>query len=97
MIMSQQREEGKKTAVSDYRDIKEDYEFDGSIFCSDEEMVRQVKYIISQLPVVDRTIILLYTEYQSYRKLGQKMGLSHMTMRKEVMRIRNTILSKLNK
>jgi hypothetical protein len=41
---------------------------------------------------VDKTLILLYTDCQSYRKLGHRLGLSHMTCRKEVIRIKNIIL-----
>lgn len=79
--------------VREYKDIKEDYLFDPSIFSEEDERVRAVKYIINhRLPVVDKTIILLYAEYASYRKLGKKLGLSHMTCRKEVLRIRERIL-----
>jgi hypothetical protein len=46
---------------------------------------------------VDKTLILLYTDCQSYRKLGHRLGLSHMTCRKEIMRIKSIILKEYNK
>ncbi len=80
--------------VAEYRNIKQEYAFDPSIFNNDEERVARVKEIIdNRLSIVDKTIILLYADCMSFRKLGEKMKMSHMTCRKEVMRIRNIILN----
>lgn len=79
--------------VEEYRAVKQEYAFDPSIFNQDEERTRLVKEIVStRLSVPDRTLILLYAEYQSYRKLGEQLGLSHMTVRREILRIRKIIL-----
>ncbi len=79
--------------VDDYRAIKQEYAFDPGPFNGDENRVRRIKEIIStRLSVPDRTLILLYAEYQSYRKLGEQLGLSHMTVRREILRIRKIIL-----
>ena len=52
-----------------------------------------MKKIIDQiLSLADKTIILLYVDCQSYRKLGARLGVSHMTLRREVQRIKNIIL-----
>lgn len=54
--------------------------------------MRAVKDIIAnRLNVVDRTLILLYADCQSFRKLGERMGMSHTTVRKEIVRIKNEI------
>ena len=59
----------------------------------DDERVAKIKKIIdTKLSLVDKTIILLYVDCQSYRKLAKKMNLSHMTLRREVIRIKNIIL-----
>ena len=72
--------------VRRYREILGDYEF------RDDIMVRRLKYIINRrLCQVDRTLLLLYADCGSYRKLGRRLGISHMTMRKEIMRIREKI------
>ena len=85
-----------KEIIRDYREIKEDYKYDGGIFCPDDDIVRRVKYIINhKLSIVDKTLILLYTEDQSYRKLGKRLNLSHMTCRKEIVRIKGIIRKEL--
>ena len=79
--------------VKEYRQIKEDYKFNPDIMCPDDPKVSRIKEIIdTKLSQVDKTIILLYADCQSYRKLGAKMHLSHMTVRREVIRIKNIIL-----
>lgn len=82
--------------VKTYREIRKDYLFDGSIFCDDEEKVRRAKWVVEhRLSQADRTIILLYAEIGSYRKLGQRLGLSHTTVKNEVHRIRKIIMENL--
>lgn len=84
--------------VKDYKTIKEDYKFNPDIFTQDDERVSKVKYILdNKLSQVDKTIILLYADCGSLRKLGRRMGLSHMTCRKEVIRIRQLILEEYAK
>ena len=79
--------------VKEYRTIKEEYAYDPDILFKDDERVARVKQIIdTRLSVVDKTIILLYADCQSYRKLGKKLGVSHMTIRREIIRIKNIIL-----
>lgn len=78
--------------VRSYREIRKDYVFDESIFCDEPEKVHKVKDIVlNRLNEVDRTIILLYADCQSFRKLGKRLGMSHWTVREEVKRIRKTI------
>ena len=52
----------------------------------------RLNIIDTKLSQVDKTIILLYCDCLSYRKLGKKMNLSHMTIRREVLRIKKLIL-----
>lgn len=83
--------------VKEFRHIKEEYAWNPDIMCPDDPRVARLKEIIeTKLSQVDRTIILLYCDCQSYRKLGKKMNLSHMTIRREVMRIRKIILDEYN-
>lgn len=79
--------------VKEFRKIKEDYKFNPDVMNPDDPRVARLKEIIDRkLSQVDRTIILLYTDCLSYRKLGKKMNLSHMTIRREVLRIKKLIL-----
>ena len=84
--------------VKEYRQIKEDYKFNPDIMCPDDPRVSRIKEIIdTKLSQVDKTIILLYADCLSYRKLGKKMHLSHMTIRRECMRIKKIILEEYEK
>jgi DNA-directed RNA polymerase specialized sigma24 family protein len=84
--------------IKAYRLARADYAYDGDPFNEDPDRVRLVKQIISEkLPQVDRTLIVLYADCQSYRKLGKALGLSHMTVRKEILRIRAEILAEYEK
>lgn len=83
-----------KEIIRDYKDIKEDYRFIPDIMSQDSERVASVKKIINtKLSIVDKTLILLYVDCLSYRKLGRRLGLSHMTIRKEIIRIKNIIMN----
>ena len=88
----------ERAVANEYKQITRDYAFDNTIFNEDEPKVNALKYIINhKLNQVDRTIILLYVDCQSYRKLGEKMGMSHMTIRREVVRIKNIIQEEYDK
>lgn len=84
--------------VKEFRQIREDYRFNPDIMCQDDPRVARLKEIIERrLSQVDRTIILLYCDCLSYRKLGKKMRLSHMTIRRECLRIKKIILEEYYK
>ena len=88
----------EREIVRDYREIKEEYAWHPDIFTKDDERVGKVKEIINtKLSVIDKTIIILYADCRSYRKLGKRLGVSHMTIRREVQRIKKIILGELNK
>lgn len=93
------KKQGKpENAFRDFKDIEADYRFDPSIFTEDGERVAALKYIINnKLSRVDKTLILIYADCMSYRKMGQRLGFSHTTMRNEVKRIKGLILEEFNK
>lgn len=83
----------EKEIVSEFRKIKQDYTYNPDIMCEDDPRLSRVKEIIdTKLSLADKTIIILYADCQSYRKLGKRLGLSHTTIRKEIQRIKNIIL-----
>lgn len=85
-------------AANDFRKIKEDYAWNSDIMCEEDERSSRVKEIIdTKLSLADKTVILLYAEYQSYRKLGQRLGVSHMTIFDEVKRIKQIIITEYEK
>lgn len=84
--------------VRHYKSIREDYTFDASIFSTEPERTARLKWIIQhRLTQVEQTIILLYADCQSLRKLGARLGLSHTLVAKEVQRIRKKIIEEYNR
>lgn len=77
--------------VRDYKDIREDYAYQADIFDDEPERTARVKCIIEHLPPSDRILITMYADCQSLRKLASRLGLSHTTLRGEIVRIRQTI------
>ena len=83
----------EREVVAEFRKIKQEYSYNPDIMNEEDERLTRVKKIIDQkLSLADKTIILLYVDCQSYRKLGARLGVSHMTLRREVQRIKNIIL-----
>lgn len=94
MILRRTAMRNDNKVVETYRLIKEEYAYNPDIMCKDDERVAKLKKIIdTKLSVVDKTIILLYADLQSLRKLGQVMGVSHATIRTEVQRIKDIIMT----
>lgn len=80
--------------VRSYRDIRQDYDWDDSIFNDGPERAELLKEIIAtKLDEVDRTIILLYADCHSTRKLGKRMGMSMMTVWREIKRIKAEVIT----
>ena len=87
-----------KEVARDYKTIREDYRYNDDIFSQEPERTARVKWIIdNKLTDVERILILLYVDLQSYRKLAKKLTISHQTCAKEVRRIRAKILDEYNK
>lgn len=75
------------------KEIRPDYTWDPSVFEDGDKRADAVRCIIDRrLSTSDRTIILLYIDCQNYHELGRLLGFSHMTARKEVLRIKRQIL-----
>lgn len=79
--------------IAEFRKIKQEYSYNPDIMNEEDERLTRIKKIIdNKLSLADKTIILLYVDCQSYRKLGARLGVSHMSIRREVQRIKNIIL-----
>ena len=82
--------------VRSYKQIAGDYAYVPTPFTEDDARTRRAKWVVqNRLSPSDRTIIILYAELGSYRKLGARLGMSHTTVRKEVHRIREIIKANL--
>lgn len=79
--------------VDEFRTLRADYVPDLDPMTRDEiDRASRLKEIIDTLPTVDRAFLIHYVECQSYRELGRRTGLSHMTCYKEVARIKRRVL-----
>lgn len=87
----------EKEVARAYKDIRRDYEFRDDVFNPDSPRVAAVKQIISRMSEVDQTLIILYIDCKSFRRLGARLGFSHMTVRHEIMRIKEHIFKELEK
>lgn len=84
--------------VAEFRKVKEEYSYNPDIMNDEDARTLRIKEIIdTKLSLADKTIILLYVDCQSYRKLGARLGVSHMTIRRDVQRIKRIILEEYGK
>lgn len=97
-MITNQEDKNLREVVADYKTIRKDYEFDSSVFCKDTPRVSLLKHILKErLSDVDRTLIILYIDLQSYRKLGRRLGLSHTVVAKEIRRIKDQVLEEYDR
>lgn len=85
--------------VRDYKTIREDYAFNGNPFAlSEPERSTRLKWIIqNKLSQVDQTLLLMYVDCLSLRKLGRRLGISHTLLAKEINRIKAHVLEEYAK
>lgn len=78
------------------RNIKEEYDFDtDDIFSEFDDDFRDLVLALNKLTLPDRIILLLYAHFQSQRKVGKILGISHSVVGKEIRRIRAEIFNNL--
>lgn len=81
--------------VKMYKKVEADYAYNADVFSEDDTRTAAVKRAISELPASDRTIMILYTELQSYSELGKVLNCCKATAFQYVKRIRQDILKKI--
>ena len=91
MTMRKGRNEQGETLRDRWRRISQEYAASGDIMDGDDLMA-SLKTAVAGLPQTDRVVMLLYADCGSYRELGRLLGVSHMTVRREIQRIRREIL-----
>lgn len=97
-ILQSERKHVRAVAVTRmFKAVGADYAWDGGdVMNEDPARVSALKRIISRLPYVDRTIIILYCELQSTQELGRILHVSKRTAARAVARIRAEIVAKYN-
>lgn len=79
----------KKTINID--DLLAEYEIDYSMFTEMDDRLLSIYPKWEALNRADKTIIILYAEYRSYREVGKILGISHTTIARTITNIRNKI------
>lgn len=74
--------------------IMADYEPKG-LWSDDGEFMDRLKEVIWNLPEIDKRVILLYTDLQSYRQVGKYLGVSSTTAFNLIKKIKERILEQL--
>lgn len=83
-----------RNIVANFKRIKEDYRPQDGVMAEDSPRIHALKGIIyRRLSVSDRTLLILYAETNSLRKVGALMGVSHQSVKNEIQRIRKEVLS----
>ena len=72
-------------------EILADYELDFTTFTDIDERLLAIEDKWNRLKETDRTILILYAEYKSYRKVASLLGFSHSTIRNYIQQIREKL------
>lgn len=82
----------EKEIIELYREVRHDYDPDPDMMTREGDVTRRLKVALSRMTPTDRTIMVLYAECRSLRKLGAILGVSRTTAQAEIRRIRKLIL-----
>lgn len=75
-------------------DLEENYKFDKSIFNEEDELIRKIKYVITnKLNDTERRIILVYTHIGNIRDTARVFKVSPTTIWNQINSIRKKIIS----
>ena len=69
-------------------DLLTEYELDYTMFTNMDDRLLSIYPKWLELNKADKTIIILYAEYQSYREVGKILGISHTTIARFIKQIR---------
>ena len=72
-------------------DLLTEYELDYSMFTNMDDRLLSIYPKWLKLNKADRTVIILYAEYRSYREVGKILGISHTTIQRFIKQIRERL------
>ena len=79
----------KKTINID--DLLAEYEIDYDMFTNTDDRLLSIYPKWLELNKADKTVIILYAEYHSYREVGRILGISHTTIQRFIKQIRERL------
>nr|DAV62102.1 MAG TPA: response regulator protein [Caudoviricetes sp.] len=72
-------------------DLLNEYEIDYSMFTNMDDRLLSIYPKWLELNKADKTVIILYAEYHSYREVGRILGISHTTIQRFIKQIRERL------
>mgnify|MGYP002549526001 CR=1 FL=1 len=72
-------------------DLLTEYEIDYSMFTNMDDRLLNIYPKWLELNKADKTVIILYAEYHSYREVGRILGISHTTIQRFIKQIRERL------
>ena len=72
-------------------DLLTEYELDYTMFTNMDDRLLSIYPKWLGLSKADRTVIILYAEYRSYREVGKILGISHTTIQRFIKQIRERL------
>lgn len=72
-------------------DLLTEYEIDYSMFTNMDDRLLSIYPKWIELNKADKTVIILYAEYRSYREVGRILGISHTTIQRFIKQIRERL------
>ena len=85
-----------KITSEELKAILADYEYNSDILCDEDERTIKIKHALTKIPLADKIIFCLQTDIQSFRKVGNILGISYTSVFNEFKRIRNEIINIMN-
>lgn len=85
-----------KITSEELKKIMADYEYNPDILCDEDERATKIKYALTKLPLADKIIFCLQTDIQSFRKVGNILGISYTSVFNEFKRIKKEIINIMN-
>lgn len=72
-------------------DLLNEYEIDYDMFTNTDDRLLSIYPKWLELNKADKTVIILYAEYRSYREVGRILGISHTTIQRFIKQIRERL------
>lgn len=72
-------------------DLLTEYEIDYDMFTNTDDRLLSIYPKWLELNKADKTVIILYAEYHSYREVGRILGISHTTIQRFIKQIRERL------
>lgn len=72
-------------------DLLTEYEIDYSMFTNMDDRLLSIYPKWLELNKADKTVIILYAEYHSYREVGRILEISHTTIQRFIKQIRERL------